>query len=259
MTIPKIIHYCWFGGNEIPSKGQACIDSWSKVLPDYKIILWDENSFDFSVSKFCKQAYQSKNYAFVSDYVRAFVLNKYGGIYLDTDVELFNSFSRILADNDTGFMGFERKAFIGTAVIACLPENKVIKKLLSYYDSRDFLNKNGEINIIANTSILADILVEKGLVLGGKKQQVCEMTIYNREVFYPKKLEDNSFKITEETTAVHRFSNSWLTDKERKRGTNKVWINICRPILRNLRGQLVKILGKTKTEQIEITIRNKMR
>ena len=87
MSIPKIIHYCWFGGGPISAESQKCMESWKKYCPDYKIIEWNEQNFDISQNRYAQQAYEAKKYAFVSDYVRLAVLYEYGGIYLDTDVE----------------------------------------------------------------------------------------------------------------------------------------------------------------------------
>lgn len=88
MSIPKIIHYCWFGGGPINPESRKCIESWKKYCPDYKIIEWNEQNFEISQNRYAQQAYEAKKYAFVSDYVRLAVLYEYGGIYLDTDVEL---------------------------------------------------------------------------------------------------------------------------------------------------------------------------
>ena len=88
MSIPKIIHYCWFGGGPISPESRKCIESWKKYCPDYKIIEWNEQNFEISQNRYAQQAYEAKKYAFVSDYVRLAVLYRYGGIYLDTDVEL---------------------------------------------------------------------------------------------------------------------------------------------------------------------------
>ena len=82
MSIPKIIHYCWFGGGPISAASQKCMESWKKYCPDYKIMAWNEQNFDFSTNRYAQQAYEAKRYAFVSDYVRLAVLYEYGGIYL---------------------------------------------------------------------------------------------------------------------------------------------------------------------------------
>ena len=100
---------------------------------------------------------------------------------------------------------------------------------------------------------------EKGLILGGDRQQVDGFDIFNREVFYPKKLSDTEFRVTEETCAIHMCSNSWLSERERKRGNNKIWIEVIRPTLRMLRSLGIKIIGKERIRKIEIKLRNKLR
>ena len=104
--IPKIIHYCWFGGNKKPKLIKKCIRSWKRLCPDYDIIEWNECNFDVNMCTYTKEAYESKKWAFVSDYCRFYVLNKMGGIYVDTDVELLKNIDELLSEN---FMGFENK------------------------------------------------------------------------------------------------------------------------------------------------------
>ncbi len=256
--VPKIIHYCWFGNSNIPEKEKKCIASWEKAFPGYKVMFWNESNVDLNECTFVKQAYQLKKYAFVSDYVRAKVLAEYGGIYLDTDVKVLSSFTKLLEKYD-GILGFERRAFIGTAVIATQPGNSSIKELLKYYQTHDFILPNGDCDITANVTILTDILREKGLILGGKRQHVETFEIFNREVFYPKKLNDSDFMVTDETMAIHMCSNSWLSERERKRGNNKIWINIARPILIKCRIIGIKILGKERIRTIENKLRNMLK
>ncbi|MCI8955862.1 MAG: glycosyl transferase [Eubacterium sp.] len=257
MEMPKVIHYCWFGRGEMPDKEKMCIKTWKKYFPEYELRLWNEDNFDYKQCSFAKQAYENKKYAFVSDYARAKVLYEYGGIYLDTDVQVLKPFPVSVAES--GFMGFERRAFLGTAVIASKPNNKNIKKLLEYYENHDFVQKDGSFDNIANVSILTDIMRDKGLILGGEKQQVDGFDIFNREIFYPKKLSDTEFRITEETCAIHMCSNSWLSERERKRGNNKIWIEVIRPTLRMLRSLGIKMIGKERIRKIEIKLRNKLR
>ena len=109
MAIPKIIHYCWFGPNPIPELELKCMESWKKYLPDYKLMFWNEESFDIDSNTFAKQAYEAKCFAFVSDYVRTKVLYEYGGLYLDTDVEILTNFNEII-ENNKCFLGFETRA-----------------------------------------------------------------------------------------------------------------------------------------------------
>lgn len=80
--IPKKIHYCWFGGKELPEDVKSYIETWKKYCPDYEIIEWNENNFDVTQNQYCKEAYEAKKWAFVSDYARLKVLYDYGGIYI---------------------------------------------------------------------------------------------------------------------------------------------------------------------------------
>lgn len=103
--IPKKIHYCWFGRNPLPESALKCIASWRKYLPDYEIIEWNEDNFDVNSIPYTRQAYESKKYAFVSDYARFKILYEHGGLYFDTDVEVIRPMDDIIAKGP--FMGFE--------------------------------------------------------------------------------------------------------------------------------------------------------
>ena len=258
MSIEKVIHYCWFGRGEMPEKERNCVSTWKQMFPGYEFKLWTEDNFDFSGCSFAVQAYENKKYAFVSDYARAKVLYEYGGLYLDTDVKVLKSFTDLLEQYD-GIVGFERKAFIGTALIACQPHDPCIGELLEYYETHEFLQKDGSFDNIANVSIITDIMRAKGLVLGGERQSIAGFEVFNREFFYPKKLSETEFHVVDETLAIHMCSNSWLSERERKRGSNKIWIEVVRPTLRGLRTLGIKILGKEKIRSLEIKLRNKLR
>ena len=123
--IPKVIHYCWFGEAEKPKIVQECIKSWNTHLSDYEIIEWNESNFDIQSHAFTKAAYEIGNYAFVSDYVRVYALYHHGGIYLDTDTQIFKSLTPFLTEDS--FWGFEEKNFIATSLIGARQYNEIIK------------------------------------------------------------------------------------------------------------------------------------
>lgn len=256
MAIPKIIHYCWFGKNEMPLKEKECVAGWKKFYPDYEFKIWNEDNFDYNKCIYARQAYERGNYAFVSDYVRVKVLYEYGGIYLDTDVKIIKKLPNV---PEKGFLGFERRKFIGTAVMAAEPESELIAELLDYYEQHEFVQQKGYIDSIANVSILTDICRRKGLIPDGRKQKIEGFEIFSRELFYPKKLNENTFETTGETCAIHMCSNSWMTEREKKRGNNKIWINVLRPVLIKIRCCLRKLLGDEMVRKIEIIVRNKMK
>lgn len=94
--IPKIIHYCWFGKGLMPHSQKRCIEGWKKLMPDYRFMKWDENTFNLNFCSFTSIAYEKGKYAYVSDVARLFALMKYGGIYLDTDVDVYARFDEFL-------------------------------------------------------------------------------------------------------------------------------------------------------------------
>ncbi len=77
--IPKVIHYCWFGGNPKSEIIKQCIESWKKYCPDYEIKEWNEENFDVNCIQYVKDAYEAKKWAFVSDYARLAIIYKMGG------------------------------------------------------------------------------------------------------------------------------------------------------------------------------------
>lgn len=80
MSIPKIIHYCWYGNGEKPDCFEKCYASWKKYAPDYEMIEWNESNTDMEAYAFMKQAYEAKKYAFVSDIARLKAVHDRGGI-----------------------------------------------------------------------------------------------------------------------------------------------------------------------------------
>ena len=208
-NIPKIIHYCWFGKKEKPYIVKKCIKSWKDNLNDYEIIEWNEENFDINCNKFIKEAYEREMYAFVSDYVRVFALYHYGGIYLDTDVEIFKSFDDLLV-NDS-FWGFEEKNFIATSTIGAKKGNILIKEFLDSYTNRVFIKENGEIDTLTNVAIISNILKDKGLKLNGEYQKIEYIgTFYPQEYFSPYDYINCYSKQNNKTYAIHYFYKSWL-------------------------------------------------
>lgn len=258
MNIPKIIHYCWFGPKAIPELELICMESWKKYFPDYTLMFWSEKTFDVNEFPFTKQAYDNKYFAFVSDFVRAKVLKEYGGVYLDTDLEVLSNFTELLQGNEV-VLGFENKTFVGTAMMATISDHFIFKEMLEYYNDLSFVNSKGELEITANPSILAEILEKYNIELNGDEQFLNGVKVYKREVFFPKKLAQNSFRIGEETRTIHHFKGSWLTERQKKRGGNRLWIEFCRPILRKCMYISRRTLGKSTTRIIENKVRNFLR
>lgn len=253
---PKIIHYCWFGGSPLPEKERHCLESWKKYLGDYEFKLWDEKSFDFSGSNYASQAYEARKFAYVSDFVRTVVLYEQGGTYLDTDMEVLDGF-REMIESKTNLLGFLTSRQIGAGVISLEPRHPLMKRFMEFYN-RDFFS-DGVMNVCDNTSVLTGFLRDQGLVMNRQSQQVGDIHILAREFFYPKKLSEDKFAITDDTISIHHASGSWMSERQRRRGSNIFWIKVCRPVLCGLKTCFTKIVGEERTRRLEVWVRDKLR
>ena len=222
--IPKIIHYCWFGGNPLPELALKCIASWKKYFPDYEIKEWNQSNYDVHKISYISEAYNAKKYAFVSDYARFDILYQYGGIYFDVDVEVIKPFGDIM--NNIGFMGAE-KSFFGLKVdvaaglgVGCNADLEVVLEILKSYANEHFLCNDGihEYNLKTIVNRVTEIFVKKGFdTKSNKTQKVADITIYPPEYFAPKNFRTGVTKITENTYSIHHYDGSWLSERDIKR------------------------------------------
>ena len=206
--IPRIIHYCWFGGKDLPNLASRCIDSWKRILPEYEIKCWSEDNFDIENSvSYLQEAYTSKKFAFVSDYVRLYALYNEGGIYMDTDVEVINDFTKLLGENTV--LGYEDDKNLTTAFIAVPPKAIWVKELLDLYEKRSFIKEDGLLDLTTNVIFISNYLKEKGLILNGKYLKKDDIEIYPSEYFSPRSWDKGKYHITDNTYTIHYFAGTW--------------------------------------------------
>lgn len=210
--IPKKIHYCWFGGNELPIKAKKCIASWQQYCPDYELIEWNENNFDIEHNPYTKWCYDNKKFAFLSDYVRLLVVEKYGGLYFDTDVEVVRPFDELLECK--AFFGFETSVYVNTGVgFGAEPHNPVVHQMLEEY----LRLLDGKHGVIGCPHLNTDALVKFGLQRNGKKQELLEATVFPVDFFNPYDAPTGILKITANTYSIHWYSATWMSTSQRIR------------------------------------------
>lgn len=208
--IPKIVHYIWFGGKPFPKKVQKCIDSWHKYLPDYEFKLWNEDTFDVNSVEFTKQAYANKKWAFVSDYVRMYALNKFGGWYLDTDIEILRPIERF--ENHRMVLGTDHDGAL-TALMGSEPGHPYWNQVLDYYNNMSFVNEDGTFNMIVNNTYLQGILESYGYKFENKYQELKEgIVVYPDDYFHVANNEKGTIHKTNNSYAIHWHTLLWTSD-----------------------------------------------
>ena len=223
MSIPKKIHYCWFGRGPLPELAQKCIASWKKYLPDYEIKEWNEDNFDVNIIPYTAEAYKAKKYAFVSDYARFWILYQYGGIYFDTDVEVIRPIDDIVERGN--FMGFETdpkpqlkedasEASVNPGLgMGVAPGLGIIKKMLDFYEGKHFVYEENMRNQITVVHIATQVLCENGLKNIVGIQEVADCFIYPSEYFCPIYVTTGRIHIEKNTRTIHHYAGSWVDKK----------------------------------------------
>lgn len=215
--IPKVIHYCWFGGKPLPELAQKCIESWKKYFPDYKIKEWNESNFNLECCSYVREAYKEKKWAFVSDYARFWILYHEGGIYFDTDVEVIKNFENII---DKGaFMGCENidkfKLGINPGLgLGAPPGLKLYREILEYYQTMHFKYKKETIQTVVYYT--TEILKKYNWNEVGRIELIENIYIYPPEYFCPFNYITGEWNITDKTVSIHHYAatwHSWLEDK----------------------------------------------
>lgn len=206
--IPKIIHYCWFGRGPMPELVLECIDSWHKYMPDWEYKLWNEDSFDVNMMPYTAEAYQAKKYAFVSDVARLWALEKFGGLYMDVDFEVFKSFEPLLSNR--AFAGYEgsKRQPVMMGVCATEPHGQWIRELLDLYSGRPFILEDGTLDLKPNTSFITDNMEKNGFISDGKEKDYLDLHVYPVDYFCP--IQTSGEDLTSANTyCIHRGLHSW--------------------------------------------------
>jgi mannosyltransferase OCH1-like enzyme len=235
--IPKIIHYCWFGQKEIPQKHAEYIAGWSKIFKDYTIIKWNEENSPMDLP-YMRAAYENKKWANLSNFTRLWAIQKHGGIYLDTDIEVLKKFDPLLFNEC--FVGFEDvhvswDGCINNAVIGAVPNHAFITEM------RDRLSTEFdglEEAHLSSPNFTTKLLKEKGLN-EYKEQYIDDVHIYPIEYFYPYSWHQQFTPecVKENTFCIHHFEKSW---QPAKRAHNNMLFTYLRKIKSGLKTVFAK-------------------
>ncbi|MEG1718299.1 MAG: glycosyltransferase [Bacteroidales bacterium] len=237
--IPKTIHYCWLSKDPYPALVERCLLSWKEKLPEYEFMLWNTERFDVEQLEWTKQAFSLKKYAFVSDYIRLYALYHYGGIYLDTDVEVLKGMDDLLGD--ISFIGWESSGILEAAIIGAQKGTPWLKEGMAYYENTSFIKVGGGLETMPMPLVLqARFMKEKDFLENFKtcdslspaydftleaetgfkafrknknKIQYIEkvgLKVYPSSYFSPKNLISNKINSDSSTYCIHYFNAKWV-------------------------------------------------
>ncbi|MCI6552755.1 MAG: glycosyl transferase [Lachnospiraceae bacterium] len=240
--IPKIIHYCWFGKGPMPELAERCLQSWEDILKGYKIIRWDEENFNVNICDYVREAYEAKKYAFVTDYVRLYAMYYYGGIYMDTDVEVLQPLDSFL--DNRAFSGFENEINIPTGIMACEKGYSCFGELLNEYADKHFLNEDGTYDLTTNVELITNYYLKRGLVQNNERQIVDGFLLMPSLTFCPPP-EDIIPGNRDHIVTIHHKNGSWIPkelrpDKESKKYWCKIW----------MKRSIKRVIGRKKYEKM---------
>ncbi len=213
--IPKIIHYCWFGGKDKPDDVKKYIETWKKQLPDYELKEWNEENFSVQDAPlYVQDAYSVGKYAFVSDYARIKALKEYGGVYFDTDLEVVKPFDEYL-EGKSLVMGFESEGLLITAFIACEKEHPFISQFLDTYNSRKFINPDGSYDLTTINDHYSALAKEWGVDLSKNELQNISDTVIVYPIEYFCGFDTRNWHVatTDNTCTIHHMASSWAPGK----------------------------------------------
>ncbi len=209
--IPKVIHYCWFGGNEMPKEFVQYMESWKRYCPDYEIIRWDESNYDVTKNSYMYAAYKDKKWAYVSDYARVDIVNRYGGIYMDTDVELVKSLDILLREK--AFCGYEDEKYVNLGLgFGSIKNNLVLQTILQCYESLTWDGGKTACPIYQTR-----VLKQYGLAADNSFQRLENITVFPTVCFCGKSIHTRRIKKMEDTFAIHHFAATWCERSEEDR------------------------------------------
>lgn len=250
--IPKIIHYCWFGGNPLPKLAKKCIKSWKKYAKGYQIIEWNESNYDLaSAPLYVRQAYEAKKWAFVTDYIRLQVVYEQGGIYMDTDVELKKSLDSLL--EYSAYFGFESGTCINTGLgFGAEKGAPILKELMDDYADVPFVLEDGSFDLKPCPVRNTEVFLKHGLKQDDSRQLLAGNILILSTTFLSPY--DGFLRLTGDLKgaySIHWFSASWYDEEKRKKLND--WRKVERRdrLIHAPNRALIRLLGQEKYDKLK--------
>lgn len=253
--IPKIIHYCWLSNQEYPQDVKNNIASWKTILPDYEFMLWDEERSEILKCVWIQQAFENKKYAFASDLIRLYAVYTYGGIYLDSDVEVLKSFDNLL--NLPYFIGTQFDNDIEAAVFGSEKNSQWLSIIMEYYNDRTFVKEDGNFDMTILPTIMESRikLIKNITIMEISQVHEVEFLLKNEDSFFlfpfeyfsAKNIETGKISKIKNTYTIHHFSSSWMpfSSKLRRKAMQAIGLDQTEKMISFLRVRQLRFFLKS--------------
>lgn len=236
--IPHILHLCWFGGGDYPVEVRACLDSWRKVLPDYRIRVWNYDDAMALDIPYVTEALKARKWAFAADVVRFYAVYTEGGVYMDSDIFLYSRFDSIISAG-ADFITFHEKCHpehenfgLQAAMFMGVKGNTFCREMLDYYRTQSFYNPDGTYNLMISPMHMRNVALRHGYVSTDKLQQLDIMTVFPTRYLKPRK----RYPRSADCIGEHRVVGSWR-DRPLKRRLEKRLEHLWRVVRYKLSGK----------------------
>lgn len=250
--IPKLIHYCWFGPHPLPASAQRYLASWQEMLPDYQIKLWNEENYAYQSNAYASAAYAAGKYAFVADVCRIEVLCQYGGIYLDTDVQMLKSFDPFLHHHC--FTGFEQGMNPYTRELTCNPQagvmgceagSALMQDIRQLYQTMHFDPQQP----VTINQLFKQLYQQHNIQLNNQQQLITDyVCVYPSDYFMAKNAYTHQLNITANTVCIHHYDGSWLNDSKSLNRLKRLLLSILQRTLgANISQKLIALLKRKQS------------
>ncbi len=214
MSIPKILHSSFFGNWKFSDLNKRCFASWEDKLPGWERMdwRWDNLPEELRNHHWVKAARNCQGRGAGSNagaYIKFWLMHKYGGYYIDNDVEVLKEFpldhAMVLAWQRDDMCPNDMS--VNASVAGCEPGNWFCQEYLRRVEARppcDFPLAFGPM-------LYTKILRERGLTGMNVEQKVDDVMVFEKSAFYPWRWDESPKpeNVIESTIAIHHWEGSW--------------------------------------------------
>jgi hypothetical protein len=197
VEIPRIVHRVWLGG-ELPHRFRHYGDTWRKHHPGWRQRLWNDDDLVSLVPE--EAIMRCRSDAERSDLLRYEILRRFGGIYVDTDVECLRPFDDLIR-GVVAFAGYEQPGRAGTAVLGCIPGHPAFEEAAA--EARETVGL-GAHSADATGPYFFSLIAERH----------SDVTLYEQATFYPFLWDEQPPRnaVFPRSYAVHHWALSWAPE-----------------------------------------------